>query len=407
LDGTLPRTDAIEDKEGSKQAKAEDAADDVKAAMRDRAKARADEEAFDHPYGQGQQDYLHRLAKSLRQEDERLRRVGDGSRIKAIGVLGSDVFDKLLVLRALKPLFPQAQFFTTDFDYTLTMSSELGWTRNLLIASSFGPTLDPKIQCQIPPFRGSYETSAFLATQLALDGVEREVPSLLAFDDVKPAVPSLSLKARVFEIERTGEVLPLPLTVLPKPGDDNGSDQQPCAENIHRLQTKNLSDFPIQPKDEQIYPKPREPRGLHWLAGLLSLPIALSLAYLFVQARAQNEENNKPSDPLKESKRHNKIIGRCLGFVVQNIEVLSVFIVLVAAACLSAFWDKIAYILTEYGKGEPISFIQGVSLWPSVMLRLLTVLTSLISAFRPSKAAAISPAVRLAASTSTASGRRT
>jgi hypothetical protein len=145
LDGALPRSDEIEDKEGNKQANGEsDVPDDVRIAIKDRAKAKADEQAFDHPHGQGQQDYLHRLAKSLLEEDKRLRRPGDGSGIKAIGVLGSDVFDKLLVFRALKPLFPQALFFTTDFDYTLTMQSELGWTRNLIIASSFGPPLAPK-----------------------------------------------------------------------------------------------------------------------------------------------------------------------------------------------------------------------------------------------------------------------
>jgi hypothetical protein len=146
----------------------------------------------------------------LRKEDERLRALGDGSRIAAIGVLGSDVFDKLLVLRALKPLFPRALFFTTDFDYTLTMSSELGWTRNLLIASSFGPTLDPQIQSQIPPFRGSNETSAFLATLLAL-GVAKS-------DDPTPC-----LTPRIFEIERTGEPLQFPDAPKDKGGTRHAS----------------------------------------------------------------------------------------------------------------------------------------------------------------------------------------
>jgi hypothetical protein len=191
LDGALPRSDEIEDKEGNKQAKGEsDVPDDVRIAIKDRAKA--NEQAVDHPHGQGQQDYLHRLAKSLLEEDKRLRRPGDGSGIKAIGVLGSDVFDKLLVFRALKPLFPQALFFTTDFDYTLTMQSELGWTRNLIIASSFGPALDPTTQSHIPPFRGSYETSAFLATQLAIGSSGQDDPCLLKVD------PSSLVKPRIF-----------------------------------------------------------------------------------------------------------------------------------------------------------------------------------------------------------------
>src|SRR6202035_5984554 len=99
--------------------------------------------------------------------DEELRQSGKG-RIRAIGVLGSDVFDKLLVLRALRPEFPDALFFATDFDVTLTMGSQLSWTRNLIISSSFGPELSDEIQDEIPPFRSSDQTSAFLATDLVI-----------------------------------------------------------------------------------------------------------------------------------------------------------------------------------------------------------------------------------------------
>lgn len=59
------------------------------------------------------------------------------------------------MLRALRPELPEALFFTTDFDETLTMGSELGWTHNLIVASSFGPELRQDIQDEIPPFRGA------------------------------------------------------------------------------------------------------------------------------------------------------------------------------------------------------------------------------------------------------------
>ena len=96
------------------------------------------------PNGQGQQDYLRRLADHLRKIDDNLRQDRNNGRIRAIGILGSDVFDKLLVLRALEPKFPEALFFTTDFDATLTMPSELDFTRNLIISSSFGSELRPE-----------------------------------------------------------------------------------------------------------------------------------------------------------------------------------------------------------------------------------------------------------------------
>jgi hypothetical protein len=78
------------------------------------------------------------------------------------------VFDKLLILRALRPEFPEALFFTTDFDEAFTIKSELPFTRNVIISSSFGPNLSEWSQGDIPFFRDTGQASAFLATQLAV-----------------------------------------------------------------------------------------------------------------------------------------------------------------------------------------------------------------------------------------------
>jgi hypothetical protein len=64
--------------------------------------------------GLNQTDYLRRLARALVDENERFRRKGE-SEIKAVGVLGSDVYDKLLVMEALRDSLPNAIFFTTSF----------------------------------------------------------------------------------------------------------------------------------------------------------------------------------------------------------------------------------------------------------------------------------------------------
>ena len=120
-------------------------------------KAPTDAKPIDRPIGQRQFDYLRRIADHLRKIDEKLRRDDEGS-IRAIGVVGSDVFDKLLVLRAPRPQFPEALFFTPDFDAMLMMRSELNWTRNLIISSSFDLQLEDAIQREIPPFRASYKT---------------------------------------------------------------------------------------------------------------------------------------------------------------------------------------------------------------------------------------------------------
>ena len=66
---------------------------------------------------------------------------GKNECIKAIGVLGNDFYDKFLTLQALRQRFPQAIFFTTDLDARLQHAANLEWTRNLIVASNFALTL--------------------------------------------------------------------------------------------------------------------------------------------------------------------------------------------------------------------------------------------------------------------------
>lgn len=116
--------------------------------------------------GDGQGDYLARLASTLRHRDELLRDHG-GDGIRAVGVLGSDLYDKLLVLQAVKAALPRAVFFTTDLDRRLISPTKDLSTVNLIVASGLGLTLQQPLQRDIPPFRGSYQTAAFLATLMA------------------------------------------------------------------------------------------------------------------------------------------------------------------------------------------------------------------------------------------------
>ena len=148
---------------------------------------------LERPIGQSQFDYLPRLSEHLHKLDDDLRKIqGPDKRIKAIGILSGDVFDKLLILRALRPEFPEALFFTTDFDEAFTIKSELPFTRNLIISSSFGPNLSDWLQGDIPFFRDTYETSAFLATQLAI-GIAKTKDSDISNQLLAP---------RIFEVKR-------------------------------------------------------------------------------------------------------------------------------------------------------------------------------------------------------------
>ena len=100
-------------------------------------------------------------------------RAGGGQGLQAIGVLGNDVHDKLLVLQALQPEFPTAMFFTTDLDARYLHPKERTWTRNLIVASNFGLRLDDRLQMSTPPFRDGYQTSLFFTTRVVVDDASR------------------------------------------------------------------------------------------------------------------------------------------------------------------------------------------------------------------------------------------
>jgi hypothetical protein len=80
--------------------------------------AAPDTESRDWAIGESQFDYLRRLTDHMRTPEELALRLGKRN-VVAIGVLGSDVFDKLTILQALRPEFPEAIFFTTDLDALL------------------------------------------------------------------------------------------------------------------------------------------------------------------------------------------------------------------------------------------------------------------------------------------------
>ncbi len=120
------------------------------------------------PVGDSQFDYIRRLAERLKRWNQEL--IAKQTRgLSAIGVLGSDVYDKLLVMQALRKEFPGVLFFTTDLDARLSYSQESSWSHNLIVGSSFGLSLADEYQDKIPPFRHQYQTAAFYAVLHSLN----------------------------------------------------------------------------------------------------------------------------------------------------------------------------------------------------------------------------------------------
>ena len=118
----------------------------------------------------------------------------DGSGIRAIGLLGSDIYDKLMILRALRPQFPDAVFFTNNYDAHFERRDDWDVTHNLVIASPFGSTV-PDIyieQRHIPPFRDNNQTSMYLGTLVATGRMTEQEAEYLSW------------QSRIFEISRRG-----------------------------------------------------------------------------------------------------------------------------------------------------------------------------------------------------------
>jgi hypothetical protein len=146
------------------------------------------------PEGPSQFDYINRLADQIQCVDKSLRTNESWNalrreRVRVIGIVGSDPFDALSILQALRPRFPEAVFFTTDLDARMFHPSQIAHTRNLLVCSSYGLALHPELQRGIPPFREGHQSSLFLASQIAVGNAQ---------------APSNLPPARIFEIGRNG-----------------------------------------------------------------------------------------------------------------------------------------------------------------------------------------------------------
>lgn len=248
---------------------------------------------LEHPEGDIQQDYLRRLANSIRVQAK-------DKQVAAIGVLGNDYHDKRLIMEALRSRFPQAVFFTTDLDAAMLHPKDNRNMRNLVVASGFGLELTPELQNGIPPFRGAYQTATFLATQMAMNG---------KFDRTGEAHPKeWWLQPQIFEIGRKEAVA---LTHTPE-GACN------ALNDCHN-------------------PHPATPAAPSW-GHVLSTPFTLLVALAVAAGSGLVDRKKAPWYGLAVFLA---FLASLLLVVSQHVEVV-----------------------------EPLRWLQGVSIWPTELLRL-------------------------------------
>lgn len=310
LDGELPPKDNGKDAGGSK--------------------GKSNEKGFgvepvveETPVGRSQLDYLRRLVEELKREET----TSDGE-FKAIGVLGSDVYDKLMILQALRRDFPHALFFTTDLDARLTHASQLPWTRNLIVASHFGLELDPRLQTPIPPFRDSYQTALFY-TVLRAVGTLESVPGRNVLRLSGGELFSADVMPRVYEVGRHGAVDLSPDPVL----------EASAFPSIH------LPRADVDPATGALrLPSMRTIGLLLFAAGLMLFCAILINSELWSLCR-----------------------GRTLAGLLGLLALSGVIVV--------AF---VSGTRLDGTGGEPLSFTDGISVWPTASLRLFAFVLGVI-----------------------------
>jgi hypothetical protein len=56
-----------------------------------------------------------------------------------------------------------------------------------------------------------------------------------------------------------------------------------------------------------------------------------------------------------------------------GVEFVAISVLLVEASLICFYWRPTAIFLWQNGRGEPMTLFQGVSIWPTVLLRALSI----------------------------------
>jgi hypothetical protein len=273
--------------------------------------------------GEHQVDYIARLGKILAQRiEERDLTAGSRGKLDAIGILGTDVYDKLLLIQALRPLFKGAIFFTDSLDARfMDPVKAIPYTRNLVVSTSYGFDLFRNFQVGAPPFRSTEQTGAFLATQAAAAG-----------DGVSLVNIQKQIRPLRFEIGRT---YPVDLNI---PGESWRVDpKNDLKETVDKFQGQ------LHPPLGPIH----NPRAYALERNFRTYFLSIMAAGLFFFTIVFVASGHIPFS----------LFWKYLPWTIG----LSALVLL----------GIVAWVCQKYDGIEPASWIQGVSIWPSEIIRLV------------------------------------
>lgn len=324
LDGKLPESD-----ESNKKSQSEKNSKEQKNLL-----TQLDDASPEHAEGRNQFDYLRRLVDKIELLDSA---DGDRDQIKAIGIIGTDVYDKLLILHALKDSFKHKIFFTTDLDARFLHKDQSAWARNLVVASNFDFSLHPKLQGTVMPFRDSYQTSMYLATLLSLDSNSYRNDSLM--------FQYWWTSPQIFEIGRTQAIHLASPTV-----DELGKWIEDGHEARLKIgKPKNGSGCGVENVQACLIIEPDRTKQIDWpiiSITLMSLLFVVCISWGFFKV---DREKIKP-----------------IHIVVTLLFVFILLFLLVFPIYKDNF--------PTHAYGEPFLLLEGVSVWPNLLIRYVGVI---------------------------------
>lgn len=259
-------------------------------------------------------DYVYRLAEQIKGPHHDLNLEKRDSGIKAVGIFGSDFYDKLLLIKALRAEMPHILVFTTGLDAQMLHPQHWRSARNLVVASHFDLVLKDKEQHQkqsyqekFHVFRDSRQTNIFYRT------IEIVTNDVTRFEIPQP---------RIFEVGRNGFVH--------LASSDKSTSDDVLDKTIKRL-ARIFGWSPDTSASDDALDKTIKRLGL----------LAAIIFFLIWFHRAFRPNSRRLSIYL--------LLG----------ELVILFIALPFATDES---------------GEPLSFTDGTSLWPTIFIQIIAVL---------------------------------
>jgi hypothetical protein len=209
-------------------------------------------------------------------------------------------------------------------------------TRNLVVASGYGLALNRQLQGSAPPFRDTYQTGTYLSTLVALDPHARTLGTG-DFD-------SWFQLARRYEIGRTR-----PVNLVGAPDDSPEANVQPAFGDCTVPDPMTCGSIHSDDDWRGFDPLPTLRVGL---ALLVMAAAAAGLAYVLSRtARSVGRELRTYATPAGLG-----VVAAALAFLVAGLYAIRV------------------NVMTR--GGEPFAWLEGVSIWPTQILGLITLVVT-------------------------------